>query len=305
MLLPGASAHAAGFGPIRAAFFYPWYPNHWGSCGAPPCTKYTPSPGFYNSASPGVIAGQIRAMLYGHITAGIASWWGPGSHEDAVMPSLLQAAHGTPFKWTIYYELENAVAPSQAKIHNDLLYISSRYGHDPSFLTVNGRMVIFVYASYATEGCGAVAKWKAANAGVNAYLNFSVMRGWQSCNPQPDAWHYYDPAQTREIGTAATGGDGFTGDSSLTISPGFYPYYNPLPTCMSATGTYPRLCLPRDLKSWRQNIQEMVASGAAWQLIATFNEWNEGTAIEDATRLNGWQSNSGYGSYLDALAADP
>jgi hypothetical protein len=49
----------------------------------------------------------------------------------------------------------------------------------------------------------------------------------------------------------------------------------------------------------------MVASGATWQLITTFNEWNEGTAIEEATGLQGWKSDSGYGTYLDALAAAP
>jgi Fibronectin type III domain len=42
----------------------------------------------------------------------------------------------------------------------------------------------------------------------------------------------------------------------------------------------------------------MVASNAPWQLVTTFNEWGEGTAIESA---NEWNSASGYGAYLDAL----
>ena len=42
----------------------------------------------------------------------------------------------------------------------------------------------------------------------------------------------------------------------------------------------------------------MVASNKSWQLITTFNEWGEGTAVESA---NEWQSASGFGSYLDAL----
>ena len=42
----------------------------------------------------------------------------------------------------------------------------------------------------------------------------------------------------------------------------------------------------------------MVASREQWQLVTTFNEWGEGTAVEGATE---WQSSSGYGAYLDAL----
>jgi len=42
----------------------------------------------------------------------------------------------------------------------------------------------------------------------------------------------------------------------------------------------------------------MNASGAPFQLVTTFNEWGEGTAVESATE---WASASGYGAYLDVL----
>jgi hypothetical protein len=45
----------------------------------------------------------------------------------------------------------------------------------------------------------------------------------------------------------------------------------------------------------------MVASHEPWQLVTTFNEWGEGTAVESATE---WASPSGYGAYLDALHND-
>ena len=304
-LVAGAPARAAGFGPIRAAFFYPWYPVHWTSCGSPPCTKYSPNLGDYSSTNQAAISEQIRAMLYGHVTAGISSWWGPGSPEDKAMPQLLAAAHGTPFKWTIYYELENSAEPSAAKIHSDLLYIRRRYSHDPNFLKVNGRMVVFVYTSYAHEGCDVVSKWNRANAGIGAYISMSVVRGWPTCPIQPASWHYYDALEQREVGTASSGGNRFTGDPSFTISPGFYPYYDRSPACLSWDTTYPNLCLPRDPGDWAQDVRDMVGSGATWQLITTFNEWNEGTAIEESTGTWGWKSGSGYGTYLDALAAAP
>jgi Calcineurin-like phosphoesterase len=56
--------------------------------------------------------------------------------------------------------------------------------------------------------------------------------------------------------------------------------------------------LARDVTRWNQNVRDMIASGAQWQLVTTFNEWGEGTSVESATE---WQSASGHGAYLDAL----
>ena len=56
--------------PIRAAFYYPWFPETWGHG-----TNYAPTLGRYNSSDPAVIRAHIDAMQYGKIAAGIASWW--------------------------------------------------------------------------------------------------------------------------------------------------------------------------------------------------------------------------------------
>ena len=60
--------------------------------------------------------------------------------------------------------------------------------------------------------------------------------------------------------------------------------------------TQPRL--QRDLGRWRQDITDMLASQARWQLVISFNEWPEGTSVESAQE---WATPSGYGAYLDAL----
>lgn len=60
--------------------------------------------------------------------------------------------------------------------------------------------------------------------------------------------------------------------------------------------------LTRDVGRWRASIAGMVASGVPLQLITTFNEWGEGTAVESADE---WASPSGYGLYLDALHEVP
>jgi hypothetical protein len=50
--------------------------------------------------------------------------------------------------------------------------------------------------------------------------------------------------------------------------------------------------------AWETAAKDMVASRARFQLVTTFNEWGEGTAVESARQ---WQSASGFGTYLDTL----
>jgi hypothetical protein len=44
----------------------------------------------------------------------------------------------------------------------------------------------------------------------------------------------------------------------------------------------------------------MIRSRARWQLVTTFNEWGEGTAVEAGAE---WPTSTGRGAYLDALHA--
>jgi len=260
--------------PVRAAFFYPWFPEAWDQSGMDPFTHYHPSAGFYNGASGTVVAGQIEAMQYGKISVGIASWWGQGSRTDAKMPLLLSTAAGTGFSWSIYYEAEGSSDPSVSQISSDLAYINAHYGSDPSFYRIDGRPVIFVYAQPA-DGCAMASRWAQANASHADYVVLKVFPGFAGCAGQPDQWHQYSPAVAVDHQTGR----------SFTISPGFW----------LATGS---VRLARDLARWQQDVRDMVASREPWQLVTTFNEWGEGTAVEGATE---WQSSSGYGAYLDAL----
>jgi Glycosyl hydrolase family 99/Calcineurin-like phosphoesterase len=258
--------------PIRAAFYYPWFPEAWNQQGFNPFTNYTPSLGFYD-ASQTVTRQHIAAMQYGGIQAGIASWWGQGSRTDGRIAGLLQAAAGTNFRWSIYYENESQGDPSVAQLKSDLTYIRDKYGNDPSFLRVNGKFVVFVYAA-GNDACGMADRWKQANI-VGAYIVLKVFAGYRNCASQPDSWHQYSPA------VATDSQQGY----SYAIAPGFWKKGDPVR-------------LARDLNRWNQNVRDMTASGAPWQLVTTFNEWGEGTSVESA---NEWASSSGYGAYLDAL----
>src|SRR5947207_6938567 len=59
--------------PIRAAFYYPWFPEAWNQQGFNPFTNYTPSLGFYDLTNQTIVSQEI-AMQYAGIQAGIASW---------------------------------------------------------------------------------------------------------------------------------------------------------------------------------------------------------------------------------------
>lgn len=259
--------------PFRAAFYYAWYPEAWHQQGFDPFTNYIPTLGFYDSGSQTLIAQHITAMQYAGIQAGIASWWGQGTVTDSRMPTLLQAAALTTFRWSIYYEQESLNNPTVAQLTSDLTYLRDRYGSAPGFLRIDGRFVVFVYAE-ETDGCGMADRWKQANT-VGAYVILKVFNGYLNCAHQPDGWHQYSPAN------AADHQKGY----SSSIAPGFWKKGD-------------NVTLARDLNRWHQNICNMNDLGEPLQLIATFNEWGEGTAVEGARE---WASSSGYGLYLDAL----
>jgi hypothetical protein len=260
--------------PIRATFYYPWFPEGWNQQGLNPFTQYHPSLGYYDSSSATVIKSHIASMQYGKIQAAISSWWGQGTKTDSRVSTILSNTAGTGFHWTLYYEPEGTSDPSSSQIASDLSYIASRYVGDPSYLRVSGKPVIFVYAD-GNDACSMVDRWTQANT-AGFYVVLKVFPGYTSCANQPQGWHQYAPANATDAQQPY----------SFTISPGFY----------KASESTPRLA--RNPAAWAQDIQAMVASGARFQLVTTFSEWGEGTAVESA---NEWATASGQGTYLDLL----
>ena len=264
--------------PIRAIFYYPWFPEAWKQSGIYPYTRYHPTLGYYDTGDPAIIRQHIAAMQYGGIQAAIASWWGQGHHTDVDFGKILQASDGTGFKWAIYHEQEGQRDLTPDEIRSDLTFIRDRYANDPDYLRVNEKFVVFVYNA-DDSSCEVADRWVPVAREVGAYLVLKVFSGYRTCTSQPDSWHQYSPA------VAADQQRGY----SYTISPGFW----------KVTESQPRLT--RDLDRWAQNVRDMIASGEPWQLITTFNEWGEGTAVESAQE---WATSSGYGAYLDVLRAN-
>jgi hypothetical protein len=260
--------------PVRAAFYYPWFPEAWNQQGYDPFTVYQPTLGFYDSSAPSIIDRHIDAMAYGHIDAGISSWWGQGSKEDARFPLLLDAAHGRTLRWALYHETEGYGDLTVEQIRSDLSYIKDRYAGHPNYLRIDDRFVVFVYNANDAD-CSVAARWHEANT-LGAYVVLKVFGSYRDCASQPDGWHQYGPAVARDDQSPF----------AYTISPGFW----------KRGESYPRL--HRHPLRWEEDIRAMVDSGANFHLITSFNEWGEGTSIESADE---WSTKSGFGTYLDAL----
>jgi Glycosyl hydrolase family 99 len=272
---PAADISQPSF-PVRATFYYAWYPEAWTRLGVFPYSKFFPSLSFYSADDATVVRDHTEAMRYAHLDAAIYSWWGPSGYPptDVRFWRYLAAARTTPFRWAIYYEREGYEDPPVAKIRSDLEYVRDRYASKPAYLKVDGRFVVYVYANGA-DGCDTAARWAAANT-VGAYVVLSGFGGWAQCPWQPQAWHQYS-ADREEYSFSPT---------SFMISPAF------------DEAGQPAAARPRDLDGWRRSIADMVATQAPWQLVISFNEWPEGTSVESGL---GWETASGFGAYLDAL----
>ena len=245
--------------PVRAAFYYPWFPSAWNQQGYDPFTRYVPTLGYYDSSDQAVIEQQISWMQQAGLQAGIASWWGIGTPTDVNFHKLLQS-NNNGFKWAIYHEQEGIRDLTQDEIRADLTYLQETAFSDPDYLRVDGKPVVFVYNTDNTDA-GVAERWVPIAKEFNVYLSLKVFAGYRSVTPQPDSWHQYAPSSRLDRQSGY----------STTISPGFWRIDEPNPR------------LARDETAYANAVQQMAAYNDPWQLVTSFNEWGEGTAIEPST----------------------
>ena len=290
---------------IRAAFYYPWFPEAWTQQGLNPFTNYVPTRGYY-STDVSTVAAQIADLQYAGVTLGIASWFGQTSNTEKHWPAIIAAAQGSGFAWAPYYEKEGTSDPTPQQIADDLHYLHTTYGGTGSALaSLPGKgMPVFVYNAddpTNAKGCDTVDRWNQARLllqqeyGETIYIDLKVFPQYATCagSPTINGWHQYGPASAQQNFSTAPG------DGSFTVSPGFWK-------AGTTYGTAPFLA--RDRTRWQGNVAAMNASGAKWQMVTTYNEWGEGTAIESssgclATVLSGTYCDwSGGGTVSDFVA---
>ena len=207
-------------------------------------------------------------MRYANAEAAFVRWAGAGTLADARLGAALAQPDGAGLKWAVEFQ-----APSEltaAQIQSQLTYLAEEHGRRTGYLKVKGRPVVLIHPK--TLDCATLERWVKANeAGV--YLVATSFFPGPPCGVEPDDWYLRDASQA-EVDKRP---------SSFCVSRGSRDF--------SAT-----------LDDFTAGIGRMRASGARFQLVVSFNEWNEGSAVEASDE---WASDSGQGQYLDALHALP
>lgn len=122
-------------------------------------SQFYPARGPYSVRNGTVLAEQMREMRAAGGTVLILSWWGrpdmPGTSDtqgvntDDLVPQVLDVAarEGVQVAW----HLEPYPGRNASTVHDDVAYLSRRYGAHAAALRLGGRLVFYVYDSYHTE----------------------------------------------------------------------------------------------------------------------------------------------------------
>ncbi|MBI4876174.1 MAG: hypothetical protein HY822_16180, partial [Acidobacteria bacterium] len=164
-------------------------------------------------------------------------------------------------RWAIYYEKESIGDPTPDELTADLEYIRETFASQPSYLVIDGKPVILVYAA-GNDQSGMAARWAEARRRTGFYVVLKVYANYRNDPNQPDSWHQYAPANRSDRQLPY----------SWMVSPGFW-----------LDGENVRL--ERDLAAFRVAVAEMVRADVPWKLIQTWNEWGEGTAVEPGEQV--------------------
>ncbi len=262
------------------AFYYPWYhPSDWSS---PRLKDHPITP--YSSSSSEAIARQIEQAQGAGIDGFISSWWGPGTYTDKNLKILLEIAEQKKFNVTIYFEtLHHGTPISDDEIFNWLAYVISTYRDHPSFMKVDGKPLVVIWAAHKVP----LDTWKQVFAKLRhrgldaAYL----ATGYNKDNLEVfDGLHQYGvftipnlAATDRRIGRT-------TRYYSLLTDP-------PVPKIWAATAQpgYDERLMPKrkgqfkdrdDGAYYQATFDAAIQSDPDWIFITTWNEWWEHTYIE-------------------------
>ncbi|MFX1252891.1 MAG: hypothetical protein ACFFCZ_14890 [Promethearchaeota archaeon] len=301
------------------AFYYPWYGNptwntdwnHWEDVNHDPnsinngtrdvASTHYPSLGAYDSNDPNTVKHHIRMAQAAGIDAFIASWWGINSFEDNAMSNLLNQAAASNFHITVYFETAPYWNLDEVNAYNEILgalrYIYDNYATHPAFYTVElgtrTEPLIFLYVTWAwsvefwqsiinqlrTEGKNMLFQGDTQDM---SYLNaFDGIHDYATVM-NPDLEEYY---RTSSISVRVF--EEYIGESKMfaaNLSPGF-----------NASEVNPSLnIVSRGGGQFFDNAWTYSTSaGADMILITSFNEWHEGTEVENSRKYKG--------QYLEAI----
>jgi hypothetical protein len=244
-----------------------------------------PDGGPYDSADPAHLRRQVAAARAAGLDGFAVSWWGREREDPRVLGAIFREARGEGLVVAPYYETGELWPRGAAGVAADLDALLARHGGEPAWLRVGDAPVVFLYASHRLRPPA----WDAVRARLAArdrrvFLVADVPRpDWLETRPgwlgRFDALHVYTPvgflARRRDLDAtyrtlaelARAAGRPFV----AAVAPGFDDrrIRDPGTLVERADGaTYDA--------TWRAAL----AARPAAVLVASWNEWHEGSEIE-------------------------
>ncbi|MBO3803258.1 MAG: glycoside hydrolase family 99-like domain-containing protein [Candidatus Brockarchaeota archaeon] len=271
--------------PMVLAFYYPWYGNsegklfHWEGVGHLEIGSSTFYPLFgpYDSRDERLIEAHVKLAKAAGLDGFVCSWWGEGTFEDAALRKVLEVSNREGFKITIYYESVREV--SQDQVIDELAYVLENYSTEPSFLKIEGKPVLFIYAVSAlgrSPGFWETVVGRVENiSGTDALF---LADTFDASYAEPfDGMHTYNPiwineaelasAYRREAKVARVLGKLW----AATVVPGYDDRK------VRSPGTFVGR---RGGEYYNSTWEGSVSSDPDFVLVCTWNEWHEGTNVE-------------------------
>jgi len=159
--------------PLVGAYYYLWNPENLGTgtLRAHLVPTQAPRPGLVDSREPQTAARDIATARQAGINFFAVDWWpyDPGysgrdyRQADAAMHSFLAAPDLARMKFAMFYETwnlgfdplrESTPVTFQMELHfdADMLHFARAYFHNPSYLRIKGRPVVFLYLTRTLTG---------------------------------------------------------------------------------------------------------------------------------------------------------
>ena len=245
----------------------------------------------YNSADTGQVHRQVVDMISRGIQGAIAAWYGPSSTTIDAATMLLKSeaeAHAGQFQFAIMEDvgaLGSAAAGNGCDVTDqlisDLTYVATQYESSPAYMKMNGRPVIFFFGvdAYYID-------WSRVTSSIpgNPLLIFQGAKGLS--HPSADggfSWVNVNASNPFDLNLAAQGAfyeAAQQKSGSLAVGSAYKGFNDTL----AAWGTN-RVTNQQCGQAWQQTFGEAGKFySSSEQLpaiqIATWNDYEEGTAIE-------------------------
>lgn len=220
----------------------------------------------YSSDESTLLGRQVRQMQAAGIQVGVVPWDGPGTHNETTrLPAALQATDHTNFRVTVAYQPEVADDPDVSQLDAAFQSLSASMSSS-DWLHIDAKPVVFVPTG-SSDGCATNDRWASIAGRTNVYLVEQWFVGAEACVSQPDDYYASDPSAHATVHLPY----------SYAISPEYWLANDPTPQ------------RSRDLTQWKSDAVAMQASAARWHIITSFNDYEEGTAIEETNEYgNAW-----------------